>query len=71
MTAGFKSYGTFVRTWRVVGYGWRVLANRPFALANKRMALAAVVTYLEINGLTWECGEVGETTMVLRAAGRG
>jgi prophage maintenance system killer protein len=32
------------------------------------MALAAMVTYLEMNGMTWECGEVEETVMVLRAA---
>ena len=50
------------------GYGWRLQVNRPFAVGNKRMALAATVTYLEMNGLTWECGEVEETAMVLRAA---
>ena len=32
------------------------------------MALAAMVTYLEMNGFTWKCGEVEETAMVLRAA---
>jgi len=53
------------------GYGWRVLVNRPFAVGNKRMALAAMVTYLEMNGLTWKCGEVEETVMVLRAAAKG
>jgi prophage maintenance system killer protein len=35
------------------------------------MALAAMVTFLEMNGLTWECGEVEETVMVLRAAAKG
>jgi death-on-curing protein len=50
------------------GYGWRVLVNRPFAVGNKRTALAAMVTYLEMNGLTWKCGEVEETVMVQRAA---
>ena len=59
--------------WRIrarlaAGYGWRVLKNRPFAEGNKRMALAAMVTYLEMNGLAWKCGEVEETAMVLRAA---
>ena len=34
---------------------------------NKRMALAAMVSYLEMNGLTWKCGEVEETATVLRA----
>ena len=32
------------------------------------MAVAAMVTYLEMNGLTWNCGEVEETATVLRAA---
>ena len=49
------------RHWRgrarlAAGYGWRILANRPFAVGNKRMALAAMVTCLEMNGLTWKCG---------------
>ena len=47
-----------------------MLLNRPFAVGNKRMALAAMVTCLEINGLTWNCGEVEETVMVLRAAAK-
>ena len=50
------------------GYGWRLLVNRPFAVGNKRTALAAMVTYLEMNGLTWKCGEVEETVIVLRVA---
>jgi death on curing protein len=32
------------------------------------MALAAMVTYLEMNRLAWKCGEVEETAMMLRAA---
>ena len=61
------------RHWRsrarlAAGYGWRILTNRPFAEGNKRMTLAAMVTYLEMNGFTWKCGEVEETAMVLRAA---
>ena len=52
-------------------YGWRILTIRPFAEGNKRMALAAMVTYLEMNGFTWNCGEVEETAMVLRAAAKG
>jgi prophage maintenance system killer protein len=52
------------------GYGWRMLLNRPFALGNKRMALAAMLTYLEMNGLTWGCSEAEETVMVLRAAAK-
>ena len=53
------------------GYGWRILTNRPFAEGNERMALAAMVTYLEMNGFTWNCGEVEETAMVQRAAAKG
>jgi hypothetical protein len=34
------------------------------------MALAAMVTYLEMNGLTWNCGQVEETAAVLQAAGK-
>jgi death-on-curing protein len=52
------------------GYGWRLLKNRPFAEGNKRMALAAMVTYLEMNRLTWKCSEVEETAMVLQAAAK-
>ncbi|HEY4933651.1 MAG TPA: Fic family protein [Terriglobales bacterium] len=64
------------RHWRsrarlAAGYGWRILTNRPFAVGNKRVALAAMVTYLEMNGLAWKCGEVEETVMVLRAAAKG
>jgi death-on-curing protein len=63
------------RHWRsrarlAAGYGWRILTNRPFAEGNKRMALAAMVTFLEMNGFTWNCGEVEETAMVLRAAAK-
>jgi prophage maintenance system killer protein len=35
------------------------------------MALAALVVFLEMNGLAWKCGEVEETAMVLRAAAGG
>ena len=64
------------RHWRsrarlAAGYGWRILTNRPFAVGNKRTALAAMVTYLEMNDLTWQCGEVEETVMVQRAAAKG
>jgi len=38
------------------------------AEGTERVALAAMVTYLEMNGFTWNCGEVEETGMVLRAA---
>jgi death-on-curing protein len=51
-------------------YGWRILTIRPFAEGNKRTALAALVTYLEMNRLTWKCSEVEETAMVQRAAAK-
>jgi len=51
-------------------YGWRILTIRPFAEGNERMALAAMVTYLEMNGFTWKCGEVEETAMLLRASAK-
>jgi hypothetical protein len=35
-----------IRARLAMGYGWRALKNRPFAEGNKRMALAAMVTYL-------------------------
>jgi prophage maintenance system killer protein len=34
------------------------------------MALAAMVTYLKMNGFTWNCSEVEETAMVLQAAAK-
>ncbi len=63
------------RHWRsrarlAAGYGWRILTNRPFAEGNKRMALAAMVTFLEMNGFTWNCGEAEETAMALQAAAK-
>ena len=45
--------------------------KRPFAEGNERMALAAMVTYLERNGLTWKRGELEETASVLRVAAKG
>ena len=35
-----------------------------------RMTLAAMVSYLETNRLTWRCDGVEETAMVLRAAAK-
>lgn len=57
-----------IRTRLAAGYAWRLLKNRPFAEGNERVALAALVVFLEMNGLAWKCGEVEETAMVLRAA---
>ena len=38
------------------------------SLGNTRVALAAMVTYLEMNRHAWKCGEVEETAMLLHAA---
>jgi prophage maintenance system killer protein len=59
------------RAWRASQYAWRILKDRPFAAGNSRMALAALVTFLEMNGFPWHSSEVEETVMVEEAgAGR-
>ena len=58
----------FVGARLAAGYAWALLKNRPFAEGNERTALAAIVTYLEMNRHTWNCGEVEETAMLLRAS---
>ena len=50
------------------GYAWALLKNRPFAEGNTRLALAAMLTCLEMNRLAWKCSEVEETAMLLHAA---
>jgi death-on-curing protein len=50
------------------GYAWALLFNRPFVEGNERVALAALVTFLEMYELQWKCGEVEETAMVLELA---
>lgn len=49
-------------------YAWGLLRNHPFVDGNKRIALAAMVMFLDLNG--WEpiCSEAEETAMILRAA---
>ena len=49
-------------------YAWRILKGRPFAEGNTRMALAALLTFLEMNHFPWRAGEVEETVMVQEAA---
>jgi death-on-curing protein len=49
-------------------YGWGLLRNRPFVDGNKRIALAAVIVFLALNGWELICGEAEETVMILRAA---
>ena len=53
---------------RAAGYGWRILTNRPFAEGNKRMALAAMVTFLGDERLHVELWRGGRDGHVQRAA---
>ena len=48
--------------------GWGLLRNHPFHDGNKRIALAAMVVFLDLNGYALSCSEAEETAMVLRAA---
>jgi death-on-curing protein len=47
---------------------WGLLKNHAFIDGNKRIALAALVTFLRRNGYRLTCSEVEETAMILRAA---
>jgi death on curing protein len=49
-------------------YGWGLLRNHPFMDGNKRIALAAMVVFLDFNGWQLTCSEAEETAMTLRAA---
>ncbi len=49
-------------------YGWGLLRNHPFVDGNKRVALAAMVIFLDLNGWELTCSQAEETAMVLRAA---
>ncbi len=49
-------------------YAWGLLRNHPFVDGNKRIAAAAMVVFLDLNGWELACSEADETTMVLRAA---
>ncbi len=51
-------------------YGWGLLRNHPFVDGNKRIALAAMIVFLELNAWEWLASEVEETDKVLAAAGR-
>ena len=50
------------------GYAWGLLRNHPFLDGNKRVALAAMTVFLDLNGWELACTEVEETTMILKAA---
>ncbi len=49
-------------------YGWGLLRNHPFIDGNKRIALAAMVVFLDLNGWELTCSQAEETAMILRAA---
>jgi death-on-curing protein len=49
-------------------YAWGLLRNRPFVDGNKRIALAAMLVFLDLNGWELVCSEAEETAVVLRAA---
>jgi death-on-curing protein len=47
---------------------WGLIKNHAFLDGNKRIGLAAMITFLRLNGYELTCLEVEETAMVLRAA---
>ena len=49
-------------------YAWGLLRNHPFVDGNKRIALAAAIVFLDLNGWELGCSEAEETAMVLQAA---
>ena len=56
------------RARRASQYAWRILKGRPCAEGNSRLALAVLVTFLEMNESPWPTSEVEETVMVEEAA---
>ena len=51
-------------------YAWGLLRNHPFVDGNKRIALAAMVVFLDLNGWELTCSEAEETAIILKAATR-
>jgi death-on-curing protein len=49
-------------------YAWGLLRNHPFLDGNKRIALASLVVFLDLNGWELDCSEAEETAKVLQAA---
>ena len=47
---------------------WGLVKNHAFIDGNKRIALAALITFLRLNGWRLTCSEAEETAMMLRAA---
>jgi death on curing protein len=48
--------------------GWGLVKNHAFIDGNKRIALGAMVAFLELNGHELDCSEAEETAFLLRAA---
>ena len=47
---------------------WAILRSHPFVDGNKRLALAAFVMFVQLNGNRLVCSESEETAMVMSAA---
>lgn len=63
------AYGSGVTVPKLAAaYGWGLLRNHPFVDGNKRIALAAMVVFLDLNRWELTCSEAEETAMVLKAA---
>ncbi len=63
------TYQTKVKiTELAASYAWGLLRNHPFVDGNKRIALAAIVVFFNLNGWELTCSEAEETAVVLRAA---
>ena len=64
--AAYKSKSTVPDL--AAAYAWGLLRNHPFLDGNKRIALASMVAFLDLNGWELTCSEAEETAMILRAA---
>ena len=49
-------------------YAWGLLRNHPFVDGNKRIALASLIVFLDLNGWDLTCSEAEEAAMILQAA---
>jgi death-on-curing protein len=48
--------------------GWGLIKNHAFIDGNKRIGIAALITFLTLNGYQLTCSTEEETAMVIRAA---
>ncbi len=64
--AAYKAHATVPEL--AAAYAWGLLRNHPFVDGNKRIALASMIVFLELNGWELSCGEAEETAMVIRGA---